>query len=31
MKKNFKKRYMDWKEELAVERANKALAAGEPS
>ena len=30
MKKNFKKRYMDWKEELAVERANKALVAGEP-
>ncbi len=25
MKKNFKKRYMDWKEELAVKRANKAL------
>src|ERR1700744_1632604 len=25
MKKNFKKRYMDWKEELAVERANKAM------
>jgi hypothetical protein len=30
MKKNFKKRYMDWKEELAYERADKALAAGEP-
>jgi hypothetical protein len=30
MKKNFKKRYMDWKEELAVERANKALAEGQP-
>jgi hypothetical protein len=30
MKRNFKKRYMDWKEELAVERANKALAEGEP-
>jgi len=30
MKKNFKKRYMDWKEELAVERANKALAEGLP-
>jgi hypothetical protein len=30
MKKNFKKRYMDWKEELAVERANKALARHEP-
>jgi len=30
MKKNFKKRYMDWKEELAVKRADKALAAGEP-
>lgn len=31
MKKNFKKRYMDWKEELAIKRANKALAEGEPS
>jgi len=30
MKRNFKKRYMDWKEELAIERANKALAEGEP-
>jgi hypothetical protein len=30
MKKNFKKRYMDWKEELAIERANKALAEGLP-
>jgi len=30
MKRNFKKRYMDWKEELAVERANKALAEGQP-
>jgi hypothetical protein len=30
MKKNFKKRYMDWKEELAIERANKALAEGAP-
>ncbi len=30
MKRNFKKRYMDWKEELAVERANKALAEGLP-
>jgi hypothetical protein len=30
MKKNFKKRYMDWKEELAIERANKALAEGVP-
>jgi len=30
MKKNFKKRYMDWKEELAIERANKALADGQP-
>ena len=30
MKTNYKKRYMDWKEELAVKRANKALAAGEP-
>ena len=30
MKKNFKKRYMDWKEELAFERADKALAQGEP-
>jgi hypothetical protein len=31
MKKNFKKRYMDWKEELAIERANKALAEGAPN
>ena len=31
MKKNFSKKYMDWKEELAVKRANKALANGEPS
>jgi len=30
VKRNFKKRYMDWKEELAVERANKALAEGQP-
>jgi len=30
MKKNFKDRYMGWKEELAVKRANKALANGEP-
>lgn len=30
MKKNYKKRYMDWKEQLAYERADKALAAGEP-
>ncbi|NCD71577.1 cupin-like domain-containing protein [Mucilaginibacter agri] len=30
MKKNFKKKYMDWKEELAVKRANKALAENEP-
>jgi len=30
MKRNFKKRYMDWKEELAIDRANKALAAGQP-
>jgi hypothetical protein len=30
MKKNFKKKYMDWKEELAVKRANKALAQGDP-
>ncbi|MHB8206500.1 cupin-like domain-containing protein [Mucilaginibacter sp.] len=30
MKKNFKKRYMDWKEELAIKRAGKALAEGEP-
>jgi hypothetical protein len=30
MKKNFKKKYMDWKEELAIKRANKALADGEP-
>jgi hypothetical protein len=31
MKKNFSRRYMAWKEELAVKRANKALAAGQPS
>jgi hypothetical protein len=30
MKKNFKKRYMDWKEELAIKRADKALAEGDP-
>jgi len=30
LKKKYKNRYMDWKEELAVKRANKALAAGEP-
>ncbi|QQL50065.1 cupin-like domain-containing protein [Mucilaginibacter ginkgonis] len=30
MKKNFKKKYMDWKEELAVKRANSALANNEP-
>ncbi|PJJ79828.1 cupin-like domain-containing protein [Mucilaginibacter auburnensis] len=30
MKTTFKKRYMDWKEELAVKRANKALAEGRP-
>jgi hypothetical protein len=30
MKKRFKKRYMDWKEELAIDRANKALAEGLP-
>jgi hypothetical protein len=30
MKKNFRKRYMDWKEELAFKRADKALAEGEP-
>ena len=30
MKKNFKKRYMDWKEKLAIERSNKALAEGQP-
>jgi hypothetical protein len=30
MKKNFRQRYMGWKEELAVKRAEKALAAGEP-
>ena len=31
MKKNFKKKYMDWKEELAVERAKKALATADRS
>jgi hypothetical protein len=30
MKKNFKTGYMDWKEKLAVKRADKALAAGRP-
>ncbi|MCD8742382.1 cupin-like domain-containing protein [Mucilaginibacter roseus] len=30
MKGRFKKRYMDWKEELAIKRANKALAEGKP-
>jgi hypothetical protein len=28
MKNNFKNRYMDWKERLAITRADKALAAG---
>lgn len=30
LKRNFKKNYMDWKERLAIKRADKALAAGEP-
>lgn len=30
MKKNFRQKYMSWKEELAVKRANKALAEGMP-
>jgi hypothetical protein len=30
MKRNFKSRYMDWKEQLAIKRANKALASGAP-
>jgi hypothetical protein len=30
MKARFKKGYMDWKEKLAIKRANKALAAGKP-
>lgn len=30
MKKNFRQKYMGWKEELAVKRAEKALAAGAP-
>ncbi|MDB5086944.1 MAG: cupin [Mucilaginibacter sp.] len=30
MKKNFKLKYMEWKEELAVKRANKALQESEP-
>src|SRR6201990_2437663 len=30
MKRNFKNRYMDWKEELAIKRAQKALTNGEP-
>jgi hypothetical protein len=31
MKKNFKKKYMGWKEELAIKRANKALLENEPA
>jgi hypothetical protein len=31
MKKNFKGKYMDWKERLAIKRANKALTEGEPA
>lgn len=31
MKGRFKKSYMDWKEDLAVKRANKALAEGKPA
>ncbi len=31
MKGRFKKRYMDWKENLAIKRAEKALAEGRPS
>jgi len=31
MKKNFKSRYMGWKEELAIKRANKALADSNPT
>lgn len=30
MKKHYKKRYMDWKEQLAIKRANKALANHSP-
>ena len=30
MKKNFSQKYMNWKEELAVKRADKALAEGKP-
>lgn len=30
MKKNFKEKYMDWKERLAIKRANKALKEGLP-
>jgi hypothetical protein len=30
MKKNFKGKYMNWKEELAIKRANKALLESEP-
>ena len=30
MKKNFSQKYMSWKEELAVKRADKALAEGKP-
>jgi hypothetical protein len=31
MKKNFKGKYMDWKEELAIKRAHKALLENEPA
>ena len=31
MKKNFKGKYMNWKEELAIKRANKALLESEPA
>ncbi|MBE9598979.1 cupin-like domain-containing protein [Pedobacter sp. MC2016-24] len=30
MKANFREKYMDWKEQLAIKRANKALAANKP-
>jgi hypothetical protein len=30
MKKNFRNSYMDWKEKLAIKRADRALAAGKP-
>ena len=31
MKANFREKYMNWKEQLAIKRANKALAAHKPA